>query len=123
MVQIVIPNFEITPHGGVQTVHPQSRRVLQKRAATATTVVQVLALGEGVVVREEYFRHADGVSNVYFLDAHLREQWRAELPSPDDVYSGPIQVCSGVLRVASWKCWTCDLDPANGRLVAKKFTK
>lgn len=118
-----VPIFEIERGGGIQALHPRTRRVLKTREATGTTVVQLLPHGEGVVVREDYVRHPDGVSNVYYLDAHLREQWRAELPSASDVYANPVEVRDGMLRVASWNCYTCDLDPASGRLISSVFTR
>ena len=122
-IQMFVPIFEITRGGGIQTLHPRTRRVLKTREATETSVVQLLPLGQGVVVREDYLRHPEGVSNVYYVDAHLREQWRAELPLARDVYCNPVEVREGVLRVASWICYTCDLDPASGRLISSVFTK
>jgi hypothetical protein len=118
------PKFEVTPSGGVRAIDVLTGRVLAERAAVGTSVVQLLPLGAGrVVVRENYFRFPRGESNVYCLDAALREVWRAELPAPSDVYANPVAADGGLLRVASWECWSCELEPASGRIVRKEFTK
>jgi outer membrane protein assembly factor BamB len=115
--------FEITKDGGVRAVDPQTGSIVAERPASGTSIVQLLPLGLGVVVREDYYRHPRGASNVYYLDADLRELWRAERPSASDAYASPVTPTEGVLRVASWECWTCDLDPASGRILRKVFTK
>ena len=115
--------FEITKRGRVRAVDAQTGRVLAERPAVGTKVVQLLPLGAGVVVREDYYRYPPGVSNVYCLDADLCELWRAELPWPTDAYANPVVTRDGVLRVASWEGWTCDLDPQSGRILGKAFTK
>jgi outer membrane protein assembly factor BamB len=115
--------FEITKRGGIRAIDPESGRVMAERPAGGTSIVQLLPLGSGVVVREDYYRHPAGVSNVYYLDAQLDEVWRAELPWPTDAYANPVTIVDGRLQVASWECWTCALDPSSGRIVRKDFTK
>ena len=80
--------FEITSIGGIRVLDSQTRRVVAARPAVSTVVVELLPLGEGVVACENHYRYPPGKSNVYLLDAELREVWLAELPSVQDVYVG-----------------------------------
>lgn len=115
--------FEITRDGGVRAVDPQTRAVLATRPASGTAIVQLLPFASGVVVRENYYRYPRATSNLYYLDAALREVWRAERPSVSDVYSGPVSVQDGLLCCFTWDCWACELEPASGRLLRKVWTK
>ena len=115
--------FEITSDGGICAIDPQSGAVLATRAATGTAVVQLLPVASGVVVREDYYHYPRATSNLYYLDAALREVWRAERPSASDAYSGPVSEQGGLLCCGTWDCWSCELDPATGRLLRKVWTK
>lgn len=117
------PTFEIASDGGVSVVDPETGRVLATRPPTGTVVVQLLPLASGVVVREDYYHHPRAFSNLYFLDASLREVWRAERPSNSDEYANRVLEKDGLLRCATWECWDCELDPASGRLLSKVWTK
>lgn len=117
------PTFEITTDGGVRALDPETGAVLATRAATGTTIVQLLPLSSGVVVREDYYHYPRTTSNLYYLDAALRERWRAERPSASDAFSGDVSEHDGLLRCFTWQCWACELDPASGRLLRKVWTK
>lgn len=114
--------FEITKDGGVRAIDPQTGAVLATRSATGTKVVQLLPLGSGVVVREDYYHYPRATSNLYYLDATLREVWRAERPAASDAYTG-LSEQDGLLSGFTWTCWACDLDPATGRILQKVWTK
>ena len=114
--------FEIMSDGGVLARDPQTGTVLATRPATGTAIVQLLPLGLGVVVREDYYHYPRATSNLYYLDAALREVWRAERPSLSDVYTS-VSERDGLLCGFTWDCWDCDLDPASGRLLRKVWTK
>lgn len=90
--------FEITKHGGLRAVDPRTGGILAERPAAGTSIVQLLSLGAGVVVREDYCHHPRGVSNVYCVDADLREVWSAELPSASDAYANPITLAQNALH-------------------------
>jgi len=115
--------FEIASDGGVRAIDPQTGAILATRPATGTAVVQLLPLSSGVVVREDYYHYPPVTSNLYCLDAALRDVWRAERPSPSDVYTGPVSEHDGLLSCFTWDCWACELDPASGRLLRKIWTK
>jgi hypothetical protein len=117
------PTFEIASDGGVHAIDPRTGAILATRPATGTKVVQLLPLSSGVVVREDYYHHPPATSNLYCLDAALRELWRAELPFASDVYSGPVSERDGLLFCFTWSCWACELDPTSGRLLRKIWTK
>ena len=114
--------FEIDG-GGVRLVDAATRDVVARRSATATTIVQLLPFGDGVIVREDYYRHPRDSSNVYFLDDHLRELWRAERPSATDAYANAVTLVAGLLESATWEGWSCTLDPTTGRMLSREFTK
>jgi hypothetical protein len=97
--------------------------VLATRPATGTVIVQLLPLASGVVVRECYYSYPRAASNLYFLDAMLREVWRGERPSASDAYSGPVSEHDGLLCCFTWECWACEIDLTSGRLLRKLFTK
>jgi hypothetical protein len=117
------PTFEITGDGGVRARDRDTGAVLATRPPTGTTVVQLLPLASGVVVREDYYHYPRATSNLYYLDAQLREVWRAERPSASDAYSARVSECDGLLCCFTWECWACELDPASGRLLRKVWTK
>lgn len=117
------PKFEITSDGGIRAIDAQTGTVLATRPATGTAVVQLLPLGSGVVVLENYYHYPRASSNLYYLDAQLREVWRAERPSASDAYVGAALERDGLLRCGTWDCWSCELDPASGRLLRKVWTK
>lgn len=117
------PIFEITPDGGVRALDGETGTVLATRPASGTTVVQLLPLGSGVVVRENYYHYPRATSNLYYLDATLREVWRAERPAASDVYANPVSLQDGRLNCSTWECWDCEIDPTSGRLIRKLFTK
>ena len=94
--------FEITSIGGIRVLDSQTRRVVAARPAGSTVVVELLSLGEDVVACENHCRYPPGKSNVYFLDAELREVWLAELPSVQDVCVGFVRPGITDVRVASW---------------------
>lgn len=117
------PIFEISPGGRtVRAVDCATGRVLAECRASRTRIVQVLPLGEDVVVMEDHYRHPPEISNVYRLGRDLRELWRADLPAAGDAYTA-VSMGDGLLRVSSWKCWNCDLDPATGRILQRVFTR
>jgi hypothetical protein len=85
--------------------------------------VQLLPLGERVIVREDYYHFPRARSNVYCLDASLDEVWSAERRSPSDVYSGMFEPVNGRLPLYSWEGFDCEVDVDTGRLLRSVFTK
>ena len=98
-------------------------KAVRRHAPVGSRVVQVLELGEAVVVREEYYRFPRGESNVYCLDRQFELRWTAELPDPTDTYANPVTLGDGTLLCASWNGYSCTLDERTGRLLEKTFTK
>jgi outer membrane protein assembly factor BamB len=88
-----------------------------------TSVVQCLAIGSNVIVREDHFQFPRGVSNVYCLDWSFQKLWDAELPSETDVYANPIAEVGSNLVCASWDGDTCTLSQTTGKILKKVFTK
>jgi len=116
-------NYEITISGGVRAVDAETGAEVATCPATGTMVVQLLRPALGVIVLESYYHYPRSRSNVYYLDSQLKEVWRAERPSASDAYVSAGWLGNGVLRCATWECWTCDIDSASGRILRKVFTK
>jgi len=110
-------------HMQLEAFNVSSGATLRRRSVRATEVVQLLPIGENVVVREDYYNFPRGTSNVYCVDAELRTVWEAELPHPTDAYANPVVQIQGALQCASWDCFTCDLDPQTGKILKQSFTK
>ena len=88
-----------------------------------TSIVQCLAIGSNVIVREDYFQFPRGVSNVYCLDLSFQKLWDAELPWETDVYANPIVEVGSNVVCASWDGDTCTLSPTTGKILKKVFSK
>ena len=100
-----------------------TERLVAEWQPIGTAVVQLLALGMDVVLREDYYRFPPGRSNVYCLDPSFSLKWSAELPSITDVYANTVQLLDGLLVCASWEGETCWLDPRSGVIVRRALTK
>jgi len=99
-------------------------RVVARHSAVGTSIVQVVQIGAYLIVREDYYHFPRGRSNVYCIDAHMRQLWEAELPSTSDVYANPIVVCGeDEFSVASWEGCTCWIDATTGKIRRSEFTK
>jgi hypothetical protein len=97
--------------------------VVRTHRPVGTRIVQLLPLGDRIVVREDYYQFPRGTSNVYCLDAELQRVWAAELPAETDVYANPVVQREAQLSCASWDGSTCTIDPATGRITHEEFTK
>ena len=98
-------------------------RVVARHLPIGTSVVQVLANGPNIVVREDYYQFPRGQSNVYCLTNDFELVWSAELPSQNDVYANPVKATPEALFCSSWDCMSCTLSPETGRILKKVFTK
>ena len=107
----------------LEAFDPHTGAITRRRAAVGTQIVQLLPVGENVVVREDYYEFPRGASNVYCVNAQLETIWEAELPHPTDAYANPVVEDASALRCASWDGFTCDIDPQSGRLLKQSFTK
>jgi outer membrane protein assembly factor BamB len=96
-----------------------SGAVIGSRRPVGTSIVQLLPLGQRVLVREDYYQFPRGSSNVYCLDADFQQIWSAELPDQSDVY---VRIDSGP-SCSSWNGFYCTIDPDTGRIIKKEFTK
>ena len=116
------PHFELT-EGVLLKRHAVSGQVLATHKATGTRIVQILRVGERVVVREDYYQFPKERSNLYCLDAELQPIWVAELPSHTDAYANAVTDTPDGLVCATWEGVTCTLDVETGRIRSKAFTK
>lgn len=57
------------------------------------------------------------------VDSNGNKVWTAELPSTDPIDSYTEVLSREPLRVASWSSYICTIDPMNGRILHKVFTK
>jgi hypothetical protein len=116
------PHFELTD-GVLLKRDAVSGRVLATHKATGTRLVQILCVGDHVVVREDYYQFPRDRSNLYCLDADLQPVWVAERPSHTDAYANAVTNTPDGLECATWECVTCTLDVETGRIRSKVFTK
>lgn len=62
-------------------------------------------------------------SNLFAVDEKLGVPWKAELPHPGNLYSGPLSVVNDTLFLDTDYCFQCKVDIANGRVIECVFTK
>jgi hypothetical protein len=86
-------------------------------------IVEAIEADGGTLIREDYFQHPQGISNVYMLAANETVRWNAELPSHDDIFTGPFKVNGTSFRCATWKGLSCEISLDSGRIVESSFTK
>jgi hypothetical protein len=86
-------------------------------------VVEALATEEGLLVREDYYQHPKGVSNVYLLADDSKIRWEAQLPSPDDAFANPIRLEEGAFVCSTWGGFSCKISLRTGEIISSEFTK
>ena len=86
-------------------------------------VVEVLATKEGLLVREDYYQHPKGVSNIYLLADDSKIRWEAQLPSADDVFANPIRLEEETFRCSTWQGFSCKISLRTGKIISSEFTK
>ena len=86
-------------------------------------IVEAIVTREGLLVREDYFQHPRGVSNVYLLADDSKVRWEAELPSADDVFANPIELEGEAFRCCTWNGYSCKISLSTGRIISSAFTK
>ena len=59
--------------------------------------------------------------NLWAFSEQGRKVWEAEMPEPNDYYYEILQ--SPALAAASFSGYTCELDPADGRILQRTFHK
>lgn len=114
--------FEIV-EGHLCKTDVASGDVVARFEPIGTSIVQVLPLGENLVVREDYYNFPPDKSNVYCLSPYFEFIWSAELPRQRDAYANQVVALEDWLYCASWDGMSCTLDPKNGRIVKMVFTK
>lgn len=88
-----------------------------------TSIVQRLSTPRGILVREDYFQHPQGVSNVYLMDFHGKILWDAELPSAIDTFCDSLALDGDAFSCASWNGFSCKFSLGTGRILSREFTK
>lgn len=107
----------------LEVVDEASGSVLKSRPPVGTTFVQLLPLDGDAVVREEFGKYPAFHPNVYRLNSSLQVVWWAEWPPGDHVYANTMVVRDNRLITGTWGGYTCELDPATGKLLQTRFTK
>jgi hypothetical protein len=74
------PHFELID-GVLLRWYASAWQTVARHTATGARIVQMLPLGDRVVVREDYRQFPKERSNLNCLNAELRRVWTAELPS------------------------------------------
>lgn len=97
--------------------------VIHRHRPVGTHIVQLLPLGERLIVLEDYYRFPQGTSNLYCLDATLSPVWSAELPGHADTYTNPVIPTEAGLKCTSWEGFSCTVDPDTGRITHRVLTK
>jgi hypothetical protein len=88
-----------------------------------TSIEETVTTREGTLVREAYYGHPIGVSNVYLVDASGRVRWEAELPDARDAFANQIVVEADAFRCSTWNGVMATVSLATGKLLSTKFTK
>jgi len=88
-----------------------------------TSIVQILALNDQLVIREDHYEFPIDQSNVYCVSLSLQPIWDAELPSGRGAYANAVVFREGRLFCASWDGMSCTINPISGRIEKKVFTK
>ena len=120
-MQATTPKFAIIDD--VLCVLDATGTVSDRHRPVGTRIVQLLPLGECLIIREDYYQFPRGISNLYCLDTALRPMWSAELPAQSDTYAGPVIQTEAGLICASWEGLSCTIDPGTGRITHRQFTK
>ena len=108
---------------GVLCVIDISGEVTHRHNPIGTHIVQILPLGDNIIVREDYYRFPRGRSNVYCLDSELRPVWFAETLASNEAYANQVTETNGCLVCCSWEGARCTIDAATGRILHKEFAK
>ena len=93
--------------------------VAKRHEPIGTAVVEFLALGNRLIVRERVFGFLPGFANLYCLDRALHLLWIAELPPESDLFAGPLgtdgdsPVCATIAGVV------CRLNASSGRILSR----
>ena len=88
-----------------------------------TKIEEAIETPRGLLVREAYYGHPRGVSNIYLLDEQKKIKWEAELPMERDVYANRIFLEGDSFRCASWEGFTCTISLESGKITHELFTK
>jgi hypothetical protein len=64
---------------------------------------------------------SSALRNLWAFSEQGRKVWEAEMPEPNDYYHEILQ--SPALAAASFSGYTCELDPADGRILHRTFHK
>lgn len=89
-----------------------------------TAIKEVIEFdGELRIIREDGYLYPEGISNLYALNQNDEIRWFAELPIENDTYCNSMVVINGQIRSSTWNGFTVWLDPMNGKIISKRFTK
>ena len=109
--------------GAVDKIDVLTCAVVSRHSPVGTKVVQVLAKGNCLIIREDYYQFPQGSSNIYCLNQDLELLWEADLPSPTDVYANALIDRGNTLECGSWEGSDCVLDPETGKMIRNVFGK
>ncbi|MFD1470130.1 hypothetical protein ACFQ48_18015 [Hymenobacter caeli] len=68
------------------------------------------------------FPQKNSIRNLYAYDAHGERLWIAEERRPGDFFTG-FAGDGQSLKVTTWDCFCCILDPKTGKIINCKFVK
>lgn len=87
-----------------------------------TQIEEEIETDAGILVREAYYGHPKGITNIYLVQDG-RIAWEAELPMSDDVYANPIRVEGDHFQCASWNGIDCKIALQTGKITESLLTK
>lgn len=87
-------------------------------------VFETLQFGEILLVIYDWMQFPDSqlIRNLYAYDLEGERLWIAEQRRPGDFFTGFVGD-GKLLRVATWDCFCCTLDPGTGKIAHSFFTK
>ena len=68
------------------------------------------------------FPDSKAVRNLYAYDLEGERLWIAQARRSGDFFTRFVGDCK-LLRVATWDCFCCTIDPENGAIIDSVFTK
>jgi outer membrane protein assembly factor BamB len=108
----------------VEAASGQTKWVIE----TGNTPVRYLLVSPDhslLIVMNEFssFRDPQSRSNLAAISLDGRELWRAEPPSPSDLYANAPVYKNGQLMATTMDCVHCTIDHQTGKILSRKFTK
>lgn len=99
--------------------------VIWRVSSGNTPIVQVVAVGELLVVRNGTYRFNDpgGLSNLCALTLDGEISWRAELPADNDGYSNWVTCADAVLETTSSGGVECKISARDGSILGSQWTR